>query len=179
MEIKEIQNVVAEAKDAFQHGKYAQAAEGFATALKSYQTLNDDLMAAETANNLSVALLQAGEPEAALEAVGSTEETFNQAGDVSKQAIAIGNRASALEALKRLDEAEAEYQRCADLLEAAGESEMRVHVMKSLAALQIRRGKQVDALISMQAGLRGKKNRSLKERLLSKLLEFPFKLGPK
>lgn len=177
MEINSIQDLVTKAQAAYADGKYLLAAEQFEAAASGYQARGDALQAAEMANNRSVALLQAGEAQAALEAVGETEAQFREAGEVGKQAMAVGNRAAALDALKRLDEAEAEYQRSANLLDAAGETEMRAHVMKSLAALQIRRGKQADALLNMQAGLTGKKKPSLRERLLSKLLDIPFKLG--
>ena len=64
--------------------------------------------------------------------------------------MAIGNRAAALDALDRMDEAEAEYVRCADMLKELGENELRAEVFKALSALQLRSGRQLEALGSMK-----------------------------
>jgi tetratricopeptide (TPR) repeat protein len=115
-------------------------------------------MAAEMENNRSVALLQAGKAEEALEAVKGTEMIFKQAGDELKQAMAIGNRAAALDALNQLEEAETAYHQSATLLKSIGETELHAHVMKSLSALQIRKGKKLEGIVNMQAGLEGIEN---------------------
>jgi tetratricopeptide (TPR) repeat protein len=176
MEIKDLEELTSEAKEAYQHGEYRKAAQLYETAVSGYRTQSKFLMAAEMANNQSVALLQAGEAQAALEAVSATDEVFKEAGDYVKQAMAVGNRAAALEALNRLEEAEAAYQFCADLLKAAGETDLRAHVMQSLSAIQIRQGKQLEGITSMQAGLLGLERPSLRQRILKKLLDIPYKL---
>ena len=175
METKDIKQLVDEAKQAYDKGEYKQAAIIFERAAQSYQAQENLLLAAEMANNQSVALLQAKDPEAALEAVRGTEEVFQQAGEVVKQAIAIGNRAAALESLSRFEEAEAAYQRSADLLKENGEMDLYAHVMKTLSAVQIRQGKQLEALANMQAGMERLEKPSFKQRLLKKLLKIPYK----
>jgi tetratricopeptide (TPR) repeat protein len=175
MDIKNPDQLAEEAKKAYQKGKYGKASEVFQLAATSYQAQNNHIMAAEMANNRSVALLQAGDAEAALEAVKGTEKIFNQAGHEVKKAMAIGNRAAALDALNQLDEAELAYQQSAALLKSIGETELHAHVMKSLSALQIRKGKKLEGIINMQAGLEGIENPTLKQRILKKLLKLPFK----
>ena len=175
MDIKDPEKLAEDAKKFYDQGKYLEAAEGFDLARNSYEEQNKPSQAAEMANNQSVALLQAGEAELSLEAVTGTEEVFKQSGDDVKVAMAIGNRAAALEAMSRLDEAEAAYQKSADILKSSGESDMHAHVMKSLSALQIRRGKQLEGIINMKSSLEGVENPNLKQRFLKKLLKLPFK----
>jgi tetratricopeptide (TPR) repeat protein len=169
------EQLAKEGQSYFQKGDFIAAAHAFEAASKGYQLTGDELTAAEMANNQSVALLQADEPEQALHAVLGTEKVFEQAGELQRQALAIGNQATALEALKRLDEAMEAYEKCADLLQEVGDTENRVSVMQSLSALQLRRGRQLEALATMQAGLNGIKHPSPKQRMLKKLLQFPFK----
>lgn len=174
-EIKDLDQLVDEAKKAYEKGEYKQAAIIFERAAESCRAKDDLLLAAEMANNQSVALLQANDAEAALEAVHGTEEVFRQAGESVKQALAIGNRAAALESLGQLEEAEAAYQRSADLLKENGEMDLYAHVMKTLSAVQVRQGKQLEALASMRVGIEGLEKPSLKQRLLKKLLKIPYK----
>lgn len=175
MDIKSPDQLAEEAKTAYQRGKYSEASRKFQIAITAYQSKDKPLLVAEMKNNLSVALLQDGDAQAALEAVEGTEIVFKEAGDEVKEAMAIGNRAAALEALKRLDEAEIAYQQSAELLKKKGENELLAHVMKSLSALQIRRGKQLEGIINMKSGLEGIENPSIKQRILQKLLKIPFK----
>jgi tetratricopeptide (TPR) repeat protein len=175
MDIHNPDQLAEEAKKAYQKRKYVEASEVFQLAATSYQAQDNLVMAAEMANNQSVALLQAGNAEAALEALAGTEEVFKQAGDEVKQAMAIGNRAATLDALNHLDEAETAYQQSAALLKKIGETELHAHVMKSLSALQIRKGKQLEGIVNMQAGLEGIENPTLKQRILQKLLNLPFR----
>jgi tetratricopeptide (TPR) repeat protein len=128
------------------------------------------------ANNCSVALLQAGEAQAALDAVAGTPGEFAAAGETRLQAMALGNQAAALDALDRLEEAEPLYLQAADLLQSVGETDLRAHLLQSLARLQLRSGRQLEALASMQAGIDGLQRPSLKQRLIKRLLKRPFDL---
>jgi tetratricopeptide (TPR) repeat protein len=162
------------AKAAYQRGDYLLAANTFESASQAYITAGDELNAAEMANNGSVAFLQAGEAEAALKVVEGTPEVFAQAGDLGRQGMALGNYASALEALDRLEEAEEAYAMSAELLEQAGEDKLRANVMQSLSGLQFRSGRQLEALASMKTGLDDVKKPSAKQRFLKRLLSIPF-----
>jgi tetratricopeptide (TPR) repeat protein len=163
-----------EGKSAYQNGNYMAAAQAFEAAQKGYLSQGDKLNAAELANNCSVAYLQAGKGQAAFEAVEWTVDIFAEAGDLRRQGMALGNLASALEAVDRDDEALEAYHQSAGLLEKAGEDQLRANVMHSLSMLQFRSGKQLQALASMQSGLEGVKHPTPKQSLLKKLLRIPI-----
>ncbi len=163
-------------KSAYQKQDYQSAAEKFRSAAQGFSNAGEHLLAAEMQNNASVAYLQAGSPKAALEVVNGTVAIFLEAGDTRRQALALGNRAAALEALGRIEEAIKAYEESSELLKLTGEKEMRASVMQSLSALQLRSGKQLEALATMQAGIDGIKHPNLKQRMLKKLLQMPFKL---
>lgn len=174
-EVLSPKELAAEGQAAYQKGDFVSAASAFKGASEGYKLNGDELAAAEMANNLSVSLLQAGQAQNALQAALGTEEVFERSGDLRRQAMAIGNQAAALEALNRLDEAAQRYELSAELLKQTGDHETRASVMQSLSALQLRQGRQFEALATMQAGLNGIKRPSVKQRLLRKLLQLPFK----
>ena len=82
--------------------------------------------------------------------------------------------AAAYEALGQLDSAVQAYQESADLLKDAGDRELRPTVMQSLSAVQLRLGRQMDALVTMQSGLEAIEKPSLKQKLIKKILRSPF-----
>jgi len=170
-----INQLITEGKSAYQQGDFIAAGRAYEAAAASYQAAGDPLNAAEMRNNSSVAYLQAGERQAALNAVEGTPSIFASAGDVRRQGMALGNLGSALEANNRLAEAAEAYQQSADLLSQSGEQDLRAYVMKSLSALQLRKGQHVEALATMQAGLEGMEHPKPQERLLKRLLRAPFK----
>jgi tetratricopeptide (TPR) repeat protein len=158
-----------EGKEAYQRGDYGAAAKLFLAAAQSYASAGDKLTEAEMLNNCGVAYLRTGDGKAALQAIEATPATFAAAGDIRRQGLALGNLGDALEAVGRKQEAVDMYTQSADLLEQAGEEEMRAHV------LQLKSGRQIEALATMEAGLEGFQKPSLKQRILKKLLRFPFK----
>jgi hypothetical protein len=84
--------------------------------------------------------------------------------------MALANKAAALHALKRKEEAVEFYTKSAAILEQAGEPELRADVYQALAGLEVSRGKMVDAVTAMQSGLMGVEKPTLKQRILKKLL---------
>lgn len=169
------QQLENEGKKHYENGEYLEAALIFSAAEKAYKTAGNQLLAAEMANNSSVAYLKAGDAKAALNAVMGTEQIFAAQGDLRRQGMAMGNRASALENLGDLDSAVEIYQQSADILQKCGENELRAHVLKSLSALQLKRGQQIDAVFTMKEGLEGIEKPSFKQRLLKYLLKLPMK----
>jgi tetratricopeptide (TPR) repeat protein len=168
--------LVDQAKAAYQDEEFEKAAELFAQVEKGALASGDALDAAEMANNRSVALLKAGQAEQALQAAQGTDAIFAQAGDIRRQAIALGNQAAALEGLKRYDDAMTLYKQCAELLKSTDDKELRTYVLQSMSALQLRRGKQFEAMVSMEAALDAKQKLSVKDRFLKKLLQTVSKL---
>jgi hypothetical protein len=173
---QKLQALLKQAEKAYHSGSFSQAAEYYAQVQALYTQSGEKHKAAETANNASVALLKAGNPQGALDAAQGTEQVFAQSADLRSQAIALGNQAAALDALNRLDEALARYRACSDLLKQIGDEENRAYVLKSISSLQIRTGHQLEALASMDAALQNKKQLSFKERFLKKLLQIPFQM---
>jgi tetratricopeptide (TPR) repeat protein len=165
-----------EAKQAYQQGDFETAAEQFAAAAEAYQAQDNTVMTAEMRNNQSVALVQAGQGQPALDALEGTQQIFESAGETLKAAMSIGNRAAALEALGKLKEAEEAYKQCAEALKELGESNLRADVMQSISRLQMRTGRQVEALANMQDGLDGVERPNLRQRFLKRLLKIPSKL---
>lgn len=165
-----------QAQQAYQNGNYTEAAALFTQAARQAASTNNPLKEAELANNSSVALLQAGQAQAALDAALGTDQVFAAAGDVQRQALALGNQAAALEAIGRLDEAMQAYRQCADLLKQTNDKENRAAVLKSISALQIRTGHQLEAVASMDAALDNKAKLSTQEKFLKKLLNIPMRM---
>jgi tetratricopeptide (TPR) repeat protein len=171
------QNLAKEGNAAYKRGDYQAAGRAFEAARLGYQAMGEELNAAEMANNSSVAYLQAGDGAAALAVVEGSEAIFAQAGDLRRQGMALGNRGAALEALERPEEAIAAYQEAAEILQQAGEDQMRAQVMQSLSMLQFQMGQQLQALASMQNGIEGVQRPSARQKMLKKLLNIPFEMG--
>lgn len=162
--------LVAEARRLYQAGDFAAAAEAYGRAAEAHAAAGDALMAAEMRNNQAVSLLRARQPAAALSVLQGTDEVFAQAGDLRRQGMALANLAGALESLKRKKEAVEYYQRAGDVLEQAGEGDLRVEVMQLLAIHYLRQGKFFDAVLALQSGLAGVKNPTPRQKLFKKLL---------
>ena len=170
------QQLIEQAKTAYQDEDFPRAAELFKTAQEGYAAAGDQPSAAEMANNRSVALLKAGDANGALQAVEGTDEIFAQAGDIKKQAMALANNAAALEGLKNFSEALQLYEQSSDLLKQIGENELRAYVLKSISAIQLRQGKQFEAVASMQASLDNKPNPGIQDRFVKRLIQWVYKL---
>ncbi len=160
------------AKQAYEAGDFASAAQTYAEAASTFAAQGDALMAAEMKNNLSVSLLRAKQPKQALEALEGAERPFAEAGDFRRLGITHANRASALQALRRFKEAIREYEKAGEALERAGEDQMRFQVMQLLSALYLGRWQFLNAVIALQSGLAGVKYPTPKQRLMKKLLSF-------
>jgi tetratricopeptide (TPR) repeat protein len=159
-------------KQAFKNNKFDEAAELFSQAAEGYTLGRNGLMAAEMQNNVSVALLQADKPQESLAAAQNTDQVFAGAKDIKRQGMALGNQAAALEALKRYDEATEKYDLAAQLFDQAGEGDLRAMVMKSSAAIKLKRGKVTDSAFKMMGSLDAKDNPTFFERILKFFLSF-------
>jgi tetratricopeptide (TPR) repeat protein len=168
----DIQDMVTNAIRAYQEADYKNAAGLFNEAASAFQTQGNDLDAAEMKNNQSVALLQAGDAQGSFDAAHGTAQIFFVNGDFRRQGMALGNEATALNGLGRLDDAAQNYRLAAEALEKAGEDQLRASVMQALAGIQLRKGKIMEALLSMQLGLSGVKHPTLKQKILRGLLRL-------
>ena len=162
----ELKKSADEGKLAFEAGNYDSAAAAFEDAAKGYASLNDPLNEAEMKNNLGVTLLKLGKAQEALDVVAGTDTVFAQAKDLKRQGMAVGNQASALEALKRFDEALGAYERSAQIFADAGEGDLRSMVLKSAAGIKLKRGKVTDSAVKMIGSLEAKAKPSIFDRIL-------------
>jgi len=159
-------------KQAFTNKQFDEAAELFRQAAEGFSLSQAGTLAAEMKNNMSVALLQAGKPQASLDAVLGTDKVYEEIKDIKSQAMALGNQAAALEGLRRYEEAIATYERSAELFAQAGEGDLRAMVIKSGAAIKLKTGKVTDSAFKMMGSLDAKDNPSFFERILKFFLRF-------
>jgi tetratricopeptide (TPR) repeat protein len=164
------QFLAEKAKQIYETGDFQAAAQAFSETVEAYTVSGDRLMAAEMKNNQCVSLLRAGQAQSALDIVEGTADEFSSAGDYRRLGVAHANRASVLEALKRHEDAIADYAKAGEALEKAGEDQMRVQVMQLLSGLYLRRWQLLNAVIALQSALAGVKNPTPKQRLMKKLL---------
>ncbi len=163
--------IAAKAWEAYQAEDYQTAAQLFSQASENSALDGDALATAEMKNNLSVALLKAGKAKAALDAALGSDAVFAEAGDFKRQAMALANIATALEELHRLDEALEHFKQSSALFQQIGEDEMRSYVLKRISTLQMRKGKQIEALASIDASLESKSKPGLVDRILRSLMK--------
>ena len=168
-------NAIAEkGKKEYGKGNYAGAADLFRQAAQAYSDAQDGMNAAEMKNNQSVALLQAGKAKDALQAVEGTEDVFQKVGDLKRQGVAVGNRAAALEGLKKIDEALAEYERAASLFEQAGDGDMHSVVRKAAANLNLKRGRITAAQMDVYDSLRLVEKPNFTQRIMKFMKRIGF-----
>ena len=161
-------------KQEYAKGAFGVAADLFSQAAQAYDSVQDELNAAEMKNNQSVALLKAGKAEAALHATDGTEEIFLKAGDQKRQGIAIANRAAALEGLKKYNEAMEEYNRAAVVFEEIGEGDMHSVVRKATAEIFLKRGYIGNTQMDVLDSLRLVEKPTLTQRFLKFLMRLGF-----
>jgi tetratricopeptide (TPR) repeat protein len=161
---------------AFRQGRFAEAAEGFDAVRRDCTEAGNQPAAAEAANNQCVALLQAGRPDEALRVVQGTPETFDHLGDPARAAQALGNLASALEASGDPVGAERAYTQALQRFGVLNDPEAQATILSSLSQLQLKRGRPLEALTTMQAGLAHKPRRGLRDRWVQRLLALPSRL---
>ncbi len=165
-------SLAEDAVRAYQEGDYENAARLFGEAASTFTAQDNPLDAAEMKNNQSVAWLQAGNPAAAYEATHGTASIFVKANDFRREGIAWGNEAAALQSLGRASEALETYRLASEAFLRAGEGELRATTMQAMAGIELKRGKIMDALLTMQIGLSGVKHPTFKQRILLALLRF-------
>jgi tetratricopeptide (TPR) repeat protein len=175
MEIINPQQLADEAQAEYNKANYLEAARLYKAAAEGNLSSGETAIAAEMANNCSVAYLKGGNAAAALEVVQGTDSIFAEKGDTLRQAMALGNQAAAMEGLNQLDEAINLYNQSAELLESLGEGELRAYVLQSISAIQLKRGQFLEAYTTMGVGVMGLDKPKLSQRILKSLIRLPFK----
>jgi tetratricopeptide (TPR) repeat protein len=164
------------ALSAFRESRLDEAIHAFTTAQEGFLAEGNAVKAAEMASSLSVVLLKANRTDEALEAASGTPEIFLQAGEKTLAAQAYGNLGSALEACGNLANAEEAYHQAANLFGSLGDGEHHRYTMQSLSQLQLRQGRTLEALSTMQHSLDAQPRLGIRQRLLRALLKLPNRL---
>lgn len=167
-------------RKAFQQGDMISAAQAFARAAAAYQAQGDALQAAVAQGNQGVALLHAGQVEAALSLLEVLPSRFARLGHPREEALSWGNLALALERAGRWTEALEAYQRSLTGLEAleGGWQVERAAVHRGLARVYVHLKRWRTALAHMMFALM-LAPRTPVERLLRVLLSrFVFPSRP-
>jgi tetratricopeptide (TPR) repeat protein len=159
-------------KKAYKRGKFVEAAELFEQAAKAFS--DNPLAAAEEWNNCSVALLMGKDPQKAYDCIAGTDKVFAEHNEIVKQGMALANTSAALQALKRYEEALELAEKASDLLKGKNEEGLRSPLLKQIAELQFKTGKQFQAGASLDAALATKPNANLKDKAISQLFKRIF-----
>ncbi len=159
-------------KKAFQQGDFETAIQVFAEAAESYFVEENLLDAAEAKNNLSVALLQVGKAKESLDAAKETDLVFEEAEDKLRQAMALGNQAAALDELGDSEEALRLYQKSVRLFGEIDENDYQETVLKSIAAIELRKGKLQDTAVTMLQSLGATEKPNIFQRFMKFILRI-------
>ena len=155
---------------AYRKKDFTTASEVFSECIHLLDDQQDALAAAEMRNNLSVVLLELKKAHESLKMVEGTDLVFAAAGDIRRQAMALGNIGTAQQALGLLSEALTSFEQSAELFKQTNEKEMRSITLKKIADLQLKTGKQFQALASLDASYDQQEKKSLKKRILQSFL---------
>jgi len=167
---QDIEDLNEKAKIDFQKNKFPLAASGFRTCLDLLEPEGAALDIAEVRNNLAVALVRTGDFAPALEAVLGTDSVFADANDPRRQGIALANLGSAYEGLKEYDQAAAAYEKAIELFKENGEKKLASITLHTLSDLQLKSGKQYQAIGTLQASYLVKPQANLKDKFFKTVL---------
>lgn len=171
-ETQSAQKLAEQAKRAYEKDDLAGAATLFASSAAAYEGEGNLPDAAEMKNNVAVVLLRLKQPAQALALIEGTPQVFSDAGDLRRYGIALGNEGTALEDLHRDDEAIQRYRQAAEILDQAGEEQMRAMMLESVTGIQARRGKFMDSYVSAVDGMAGVKKPTFRQRVLKVLMRI-------
>lgn len=156
----------------FNNKEYLKAIEGFQACIHLCNEAQDDIALAEMKNNLSVVLLKTKDTEGALEVVKGTDQVFLAHGEKKKQAMALANTATAMEALGKKEEALQFYEQASDLFKELGEKEMRKDILKRISDLQLKTKRGLQAIASMEAAYDQNDKKNIKDSVFKNLIVF-------
>ncbi len=159
----------------FQKNQFKPAAETFQKCVTLLETEGLTSESAEMRNNLGVALVRAKAYQEALEAIQGTPEAFLATADTQKQGIALANLGNALEGLKENDAAIEAYEKAIECFKACEEKKLRSITLKYLSDLQIKTGKQYQALASLKSSYEESPDVNLKNNFFKRGLDFLVK----
>jgi len=171
----EIEQFSKEGFTKFNAKQFQAAADCFQQCVTALETDGRTLESAEMRNNLGVALIRAKEYQSALTVLEGTEVQFADAGDIQKQGMALANQGSAFEGLKSYEEAIRVYEQAKECFKACGEKKLLSITLKNLSDLQLKTGKQFQALASLQSSYEENPQSNIKTNFFKRSLEKVIK----
>lgn len=159
----------------FQNKQFKAASESFQKCVTLLENTGMTPESAEMRNNQAVALVRIKSFQEALEALQGTPEAFHTAGDVQKEGMAYANLGNALEGLKNNEAAIEAYEKSIESFKACGEKKLLSITLKYLSDLQMRSGKQYQALASLQSAYDESPEANLKTNFFKRGLDFLIK----
>jgi tetratricopeptide (TPR) repeat protein len=172
----EAASLALNAMQAYEKGQYDLAIDTFEQAREAYAAAGQPQIAAEMANNLSVALGHVGRHQKALEVLEGTFEIFLQHDELTKAAQALGNAAAAYEGLQEWQRAESLYEQAASRFAQLGNREGQHFTLQALSRVRLRQGRAMEAVTTMQGALDVESKPSWRSRLIRKILDLPSRI---
>jgi tetratricopeptide (TPR) repeat protein len=159
----------------FQKNQFKLASESFQKCVSLLENEGMTPESAEMRNNQAVALVRIKSYQEALEALQGTPEAFHAAGDLQKEGMAFANLGNALEGLKDNPAAIEAYEKSIECFKSCGEKKLLSITLKYLSDLQMRSGKQYQALASLQSAYEESPDATLKTNFFKRGLDFLIK----
>lgn len=172
---EEIEKLKQEGFQKFEKKQFKSAAEIFLACVEQLEGEGQNPDSAEMRNNLGVALVRNKQYQAAIEALIGTDKTFAQAGDLQKQGMALANLGNAYEGLKNFEAAMQAYEGAVECFKQCGEQKMLSVVLKYLSDLQMKTGKQYQALASLKSSYEEAPNANLKNNFFKRSIDMMIK----
>ena len=168
--------IAKKALAAYAKEQFDEAIELFQEAREGYDASGDPLQAAEIANNLSVALIQVGRHQAALDNLVGTYDIFLDRGEMIKAAQALGNEAAAHEGLNNWGRAESLYQQAAERFSDLDDHDSQRFTLQALSRVRLRQGRAIEAVSTMRGALETGTKNTWSNRLAKKILNIPSRI---
>ncbi len=169
-------DLLKNAQSAYEEKEYRKATRLFQQAAEAAEIEGQALDAAEFKNNASVSALLAKDFPLAFSLAANTHQVFLDSGDLKRGGMALANQACTLVELGENKAAMEKFTQAAQHLKDAGENGSRSHVLKQMSTLQIKQGKQFEALGTINAALDNAETLSSQEKMLKKLSNLVMKL---
>ncbi len=157
----------------YRAGRYSEAVQAFVEARAAAEANEDRHKVAEILNDLGVARRELTEWTPAQAALEEAYALFAELGSARGKAQVMGNMGSVLEGQTRYQEAADTYKQSAKMFEDIGDSDSAMYVWQALSRMRMKQGQWLPAVAAYEEGIEHMADRSLKKRLLKRILRLP------
>lgn len=161
--------------EAFRVGDYEEAKTHFEAVLAAARAANDRKKEAEALNDLGVVRKELDDIEGAFEALNHALDIYTELEDAKGEGITLGNLGKVEEAAGKYEEAIESYIEAAAIFEESQDSEMAMYCWQALSRLKMHRKDWLGAISAYEEGIAHLPDRSIKKKIMQKLLQLPFK----